>query len=390
MKKSPKLYTSLICLILCFILISCTDGRAALGAYENAVESGFSGSYDDWVSDVSSTVDFVIVTDYVTPNTSEDISDAIQSVINSNPNRTIYFPDGEYIISKPILTPADPTKSVSLELSNYAIIKASSSWSSSEAMIRLGASFPKNDIYTPGSNYYFKGGIIDGSNIANGISIDGGRETRIEDVSIKNAVIGLHIKHGANSGSSDADISNVNITGSASSNSIGVLVEGYDNTLSNMRIAKVQVGVMLNAQGNFLRNIHPLYVSDYQLNTATYGGSVGFWDKAGGNWFDICYSDQFSTGFRMKNNSGSVYNNCFCFWYAVHGAQTGFRADGQFSGIIRSGKVAFNGNSPSNANAYISVEEDGGSGIIENPIFNESKSDDKTYLNYLTGKVIPS
>ena len=37
-----------------------------------------------------------------------DVSDAIQKIIDKNPNRTIYFPDGVYMISKPICTPADP------------------------------------------------------------------------------------------------------------------------------------------------------------------------------------------------------------------------------------------------------------------------------------------
>ncbi len=387
--KIFKFHISIVCVILCLLLSSCSTDKKA-EAYEKAVENGFSGSYNDWVRDISDTANFIIITDYVTPNTKEDVSDAIQSVIDENPNQTIYFPDGEYVISKPILTPADPLKSVSLELSNYAIIKASSDWSSDEAMIRLGASSQKNDIYTPGSNYYLSGGIIDGSNKAKGISIDGGRETRIEDVSIKNTLVGLHIKHGANSGSSDADISNVNIVGCASTDSIGVLIDGYDNTLSNMRIARVQVGVMLNAQGNFLRNIHPLYISDNQLNSDTYRDSVGFWDKAGGNWFDICYSDQFSTGFRMNDKSNSIYDKCFCFWYAVHGPQTGFRADGQFSGIIKNGKVVFHGDSPAEANAYISVKDSGGMGIIENPIFNESRSDNKAYSDYLSGKVLPT
>ena len=388
--KKFKLHISLMCVFLCLLLTACSNSKKALNAYDNAVENGFSGSYEDWVRDISDTANFVIITDYVTPNTEEDVSDAIQSVIDTNPNRTIYFPDGEYVISKPILTPADPLKSVSLELSNYAIIKASSSWSSDEAMIRLGASFQKNDIYTPGSNYYISGGIIDGNSKANGISIDGGRETKVENVSIKNTVVGLHIKYGANSGSSDADISNVNIVGCASTNSIGVVIDGYDNTLSNMRIARVQTGVMLNAPGNFLRNIHPLYISENQLNSDTYKDSVGFFDKAGGNWFDICYSDQFSTGFLMNDKSNSIYDKCFCFWYAVHGPQTGFKADGQFSGTIKSGKVVFHSESPAELNAYISVKDNGGNGIIENPIFNESSSANKTYSKYLVGKILPS
>ena len=125
-------------------------------------------------------------------------------------------------------------------------------------MIRLGGKDPANNISTPGSNYYLKGGVIDGRGIAKGISIDSGRETAIRQTSIKNTTIGIHIKHGANSGSSDSDISDTNITGNCKPGCIGVLVEGYDNTLTNMRIGGVHIGVLLRSAGNSLRNIHPL------------------------------------------------------------------------------------------------------------------------------------
>ena len=42
---------------------------------------------------------YVVVTDYIEANTGLDVSDAIQKIINENPHRTIYFPDGEYILS---------------------------------------------------------------------------------------------------------------------------------------------------------------------------------------------------------------------------------------------------------------------------------------------------
>ena len=149
---------------------------------------------------------YLIATDYVCADGKTDVSDGLQQLIDSNPNRTIFFPDGTYLLRKPILTPAHPEKSVDLQLSNFAKIKASQDWDSSEAMIRLGASHPANDIYTCGSNYGINGGIVDGSGIANGISIDGGRETYIRNVNIKNTRIGIHVKTGANNGSSDADI----------------------------------------------------------------------------------------------------------------------------------------------------------------------------------------
>ncbi|MBE6661283.1 MAG: hypothetical protein E7605_07780, partial [Ruminococcaceae bacterium] len=113
----------------------------------------------------------MVVTDYIEANTGKDVSDALQALILQNPNRTIYFPDGEYVLGKPVLTPANPKNSVSLELSVYAVLRASDDWNDSEAMIRLGAAEPFNNITMPGSNYYFSGGIIDGNGRANGISI---------------------------------------------------------------------------------------------------------------------------------------------------------------------------------------------------------------------------
>ena len=65
---------------------------------------------------------FVLVTDYVKANSGEDVSDALQQIIMDNPRRVIFFPDGEYLISQPICTPANPENAVSLKLSNFAVI----------------------------------------------------------------------------------------------------------------------------------------------------------------------------------------------------------------------------------------------------------------------------
>ena len=171
---------------------------------------------------------YLSVSDYILPDLGRDVADDIQRIIDNNPNRTIFFPDGEYLISHPICTPADPRRSVDLQLSNYAVIRAMAGWDHDEAMIRLGGIHPANDIRTPGSNYSLTGGIIDGSGVAKGVSIDGGRETAIRNVSIKNVKVGIHIKYGANSGSSDADITGTHIVGTRDVDSIGVIIEGSD------------------------------------------------------------------------------------------------------------------------------------------------------------------
>ena len=259
--------------------------------------------------------EFVVVTDFFDLKNCEDVAYEIQNIIDKNPNRTIYFPDGEYTVKRPIVTPADPRKSVSLKLSDFAVIRVADGWDCDEAVIRLGGKDPANDIFTVGSNYGFEGGIIDCGGVANGISIDSGRETYVRSTSIKNAVIGLHIKYGTNCGSSDSDISNVNITGNGEKNSIGVLVDGYDNTFTNMRIGHVFMGVVINTGGNILRNIHPLYYTE-TASYPYYSESIGFMENYGrNNWFDFCYSDQFCVGFRTTKGGGT-YTNCFSYWYS--------------------------------------------------------------------------
>lgn len=328
---------------------------------------------------------YVVVTDYVKPNTGEDLSDALQQLIYDNPRRVLFFPDGEYLLSKPLETPANPEHAVSLQLSNFAVIKAMECWDSEEALIRLGAAEPFNTIQVNGSNYYLSGGIIDGSNIANGVSIDSGRETRIENVSIKHTKIGLHVKYGANSGSSDADILNVHIVGRGTEDSIGVLVEGMDNTFTNMRIARVQIGVKLIRGGNFLRNIHPLY--SLASGWDQYTGSMAFCDLSWENWYDSCYSDQYCTGFYMKGGVRSIFHNCNVYWWkTLEGGQIGFRTDGKFCALITNSKVTFRADAKDTE--FLLVGEPGGTGLVENPFFREEMVTDHTYRDYLSGRVL--
>ena len=334
--------------------------------------------------DEARSLGYLVITDYVDLDAADDLAPAINQVILDNPNRTIFFPDGTYTISQPICTPADPVKSVSLYLSNYAVIKANEDWDSEEAMVRLGGVYPYNSIYINGSNYYMYGGIVDGSDIANGVSIDSGRETSVRFVSIKNTPIGLHIKHGANGGSSDSDIDTVNIVGTNGIDSIGVLVEGYDNTISNMRIASVQIGVKLIGGGNLLRNLHPLQTGGMKYD---YKDSIGFWDLSGSNFMDFCYSDNFAVGFRFGSNCRTVFDSCFCYWYSSSGdKQIGFQSDGQFNAIIMNTRVSLR--SDCNDTAYLKVGESGGFGCIEYPLCNDNNMTDKTYRDYLKSSVI--
>lgn len=325
-------------------------------------------------------VEYLVVTEHGVPSDGKtDCSTAIEKLIAENPNRTLFFPDGTYLISRPVRTPAEPTLSVHLVLANYAVVKAMENWQPGNALIELGAIEEANDITTNGSNYGLYGGIIDGSDIANGVSIDGGRETRVENVSIKHTQIGLHIKHGANSGSSDADINNVNIVGNNKPNSIGVLVEGYDNTLSNMRIYGVNIGVDLRSGGNSLRNIHPLYRFGKEQN---YESSIGFLVGSGNNWFSFCYSDQLATGFKLKKDARANLSDCFCYWYNGEVPfQTAIECEGQLQSIVAGFHVGYSKASPK---FTVLKAEKGGSGMLVNYVKPDIKlTDDDVSLDYM-------
>ena len=268
------------------------------------------------------------VGEIVAPDSGKDVSFELQKVIDENPNRTLFFPDGEYLVSSPLYTPANPKKSVDLQLSTYTIIKATDNFSG-EAVIALGGKDAFNDIKTLGSNYSLTSGIIDGSGIATGVAILSGRETKIQNTSIKNAVTGIYIGPGANSGSSDSDIRDVDITGTEKPDSVGVLVEGHDNTFTNMRIGGVHTGVHIKSGGNSLYNIHPLFYGDF----SNFDTSIGFYVEGSNNTLNYCYSDQFCTAYRVKNKN--TFDNCFCMWWTNAGEKcTVIQSDGRFDSVF--------------------------------------------------------
>jgi hypothetical protein len=179
--------------------------------------------------------------------------------------------------------------------------------------------------------------------------------------------------------------------------SIGVLIDGYDNTLTNMRIAAVQTGVKLVGAGNFLRNIHPLYIYAGELaakdpdhydsiEDIDYSKSIAFHEVSNNNWYDICYSDQFAVGFKIGNGSTSLFDSCFCLWYSNSGdIEIGFMTDGAFNAMIVNSRVTFRGGVSNTA--FLKVGASGGRGVIQYPIFNEGACADKCYKDYLDGKV---
>ena len=329
---------------------------------------------------------YVVVTEFLEPNTGEDLSAKIQTIIDRNPQRVIYFPDGEYVIDSPIYTPGNGTLSVALKLSENAVIKASDTWKrSNEAMIRMGGSFPNGNTSTVGSNYYIEGGTIDGNGIAQGISIDGGRETGVKNLSVINTEIGVHIKNGVNSGSSDARIENVTIIGNMSPSSKGILVTALDNKIWNVRISNVQVGVELQQGGTFLRDVHVTYTGDESFK-ASHSTSYGFYDLADRNWYDSCNSTDFAIAYNITN-SRTFMTSCVARWTEAQSdaaKQVAISTTRALPSIIKS--LAAYYTAPADRCEYI-VTTAGGGGVIQDPIFDPDAVNSSLYRRYLLGSV---
>ena len=349
-----------------------------------------------------SEADFLNVTDYVNADTGEDITTILQKIIDTNTKRTIYFPDGEYIISRPLTTNGAAASTVSLWLSDGAVIKAHpEKWRAVDnlrAMICLGAQDAfqtgANDVVSAGSYYSLQGGTLDCSGVAEGISIDGGRESLVKNIVIKNVSSrGIHIKKGANSdptrdtGSSDQDLHYVTIICDGSPGSIGLHIDkGLDNHFSNFRIYDAHIGVKIETQGNSMKNIRVSYTHSEKLNELDkiYGQTIGIQDLSGSNFFYHCTAENYATAFSL-NPYISVLDSCTARWTSEEGGtQTAFAFLHAMNVCPSAFRAEFFGNAPTTT-----FFTGSGNGKFECPIMNVGLCDNKPSSSYLRDAILP-
>lgn len=251
--------------------------------------------------------DYLVVTDYVKANTGLEIEYYIQQLIDENPHSTIYFPAGEYVFGSPIATPADAQYSVSILLDDGAVIKASDNWKANgewDALICLGGTHFRNDIQTVGSYYLLQGGVLDANNKTNGVSIEGGRESVVRNLCIKNAKIGVNARKATNNTSADCDFEDITIIGSGKLGSVGINNISADNTFTNIRIYDMQVGISGN-RGGHIKNIYVINTQPEKM----YSGTVGIIGT--GTFVSNCYVENYETAYR--NPIGELWD-CTAAW----------------------------------------------------------------------------
>ena len=327
--------------------------------------------------------DFVIVTDFIKANTGEDIQANLQMLIDKNPGRTLFFPDGEYVINRSLETTSKPGESTSFYFSSGAVLRAGENWKNDgerRALICLGAKEKVNDINTPGSNFFIMGGTFIANGRGDGIALFYGRETLIKDVVILNSRYGIHIVHPTNANSSDSDIDDVTIIGNGLPNSAGIVAVGLDNTFSNARISNVQIGMSLSAAG---------FTNNCTIeNTAKLENAVGIQCNSGDAWISNCTVLDCPIAFKLGSYSGFV-KQCTAAWPSNFGAEhVAFEANALKCHII-GGKALFNDNGVTNI--YLRASR-GGNGSVVSPIFNTElcSQSDNTALYLAKGSTIIS
>jgi hypothetical protein len=307
---------------------------------------------------------YTLITEYDSLVKDGDYTEAIAKAIEENPGATIYFPDGDYAISDTVVISGDAALGVSFRLSNYATIKAVDWTDKTKPMIRLGVATEngaQENIFSE-RNTYVMGGVIDAAGVATGIVIEGGWNITLSNLTVKNSFCGIHLKDAVKDAC--ADIENVNVVGSGEAGSIGVLVDGSRNTITNMKISDAQYALKcgVTASDNVFKSVMAI-----GTGLGSSKDNAGFWDTSAGNQYDICYSDQYATGFLLEENCRSTFNACVVSWWsAENDYHVGFRAVGKLNATILYSKVVHDDTVATDA--YLLVGADGGEGSVQYPI----------------------
>jgi hypothetical protein len=318
---------------------------------------------------------YVIVNDMISNANGRDITEDLQSLIDTHPGRTIYFNDGNYTISSTIHIPADKEKAVSFRLSNYATIKAAEGWKSDSAMIAIGANTDSANAEVAANT--IMGGCIDGAGFAQiGLSIENSSNVFVSDITLKGFKTSMQVKASADSVNAEG----ITVMGGGQDDSIAIVNESSKSVFSTINIANVSVGIKNSGVANDFRNV---FAKCNKPSTA----SAGFIDNGSASIFELCTAEDFANGYVIGDGVKSVYESCNAAWTKADiTVQSAFVAEGTFNSVLTGCMARFF--DASSDNAYIKVTTRG-SGVVKAPIFDVMLCDDRSYGNVLAGTVIP-
>lgn len=256
---------------------------------------------------------------------------AIQTLLDTNPFSTIYFPKGNYKISSPIKTNASNDHKQNIELDKMAKIYTDKNL---ECLFELGGK-GTNTEYIGTRLKQFKGGILDATNCIAAIKINGDSQSYdISEVEIINfTTYGIYIPKSSTITSSDVDIHDSYITGKNSiDNNYGVYCERPDNKIYDMRINAVKKCIYTDAGGLFINNVHGLYISYTESVPTNFKESCFLEINGGGfNFIDNSFCDAFGTFIKTSSSDPFILTNSAYYSYLTNVDVTLFKFENEFS-----------------------------------------------------------
>lgn len=246
---------------------------------------------------------------------------AIQTAIDKNPLKTIYFPKGEYGLTDKIIIYQANNYGVNLKLDENAIIKNISN-ETLDTLLEVGLNTTKGTYSRRLANnvIFIEGGILDCTDVTKGMIIDSGRQlVQLSKTIFKNInTYGLHLSLNQSYTSGDIKISYCDFFRTDSNQGIAILVDSYDNELIHIRIDGCQVGVKLTGGYQTFDDIHCTALFNNETTTALKNNTIGFWFTGGSASMVNCYADTYARGFAIQTNGRFFLNNCCVYYYNTH------------------------------------------------------------------------
>lgn len=245
----------------------------------------------------------------------------LQNLINNYPHRTLYFKEGTYNISQPLIIKAGNDYQVNLEFDN-AILRATQPI---VTLISVGSTIGgAYNRYAPGSIIRITGATLDASNCQSAIMIGANQKgTIVKDLTIYNIGqnVGITLLKEGN-GSNDCLIDNASINGIGSDvGGIGINALGFDSKILNSRVNKCQTGIVDN--GNYYSNIHLLTSYQAQTPSSTALEDIVGMKLIGSNCnLNQVYFDTCTTSILIASTTELVMENCQQYqWYTDNSVQ---------------------------------------------------------------------
>lgn len=289
--------------------------RVADVVVEQGTSTGTVVDNRDWLK-VYGNLNIVNVKDYGAKGDGvADDTAAIQRAIDNNPNTTIYFPKGVYMVSQTIITKRDDDKKVYLELDMKATVKATSDFSGDYVFYIAGSGTETLYRFTH-QHTGIHGGVIDCNAVTGGIRLGRSHEAMFSEIFIVNCpTIGMWVEE---SYSADCYLSKIMMYATKDSNNIpagqiGLKVDAYDNSIEYVRTCDFNIGIQINGSGNWFRECHPLWTGTGAGSAETSEGTVGYDIYGLDTYLECCYQDKFSIGIRLNNNCNVKAHNFFDF-----------------------------------------------------------------------------